>query len=185
MISKMPPPEASTGRRPRSRRRTVRIVEPGSTTRTATVSFLITVAAAVLLFVVWRFWRAEEPAVPPLPGPGEITLDWKCPAGHTFGAPAQVEPHPCTLCGHPAYPFGVWKCEEDGEFEVHVRLQLDTQGVLRPLEYRILPHGEWGLAGETLACPVCGKHLKRKIQDPLKDLLRRKKKRGTTPPRGG
>ena len=181
----MPTPEARVDRWPRSPRRTVRIIGPRSTTRTATVSFLITAAAAVLLFVIWRFWGTEEPVLPLLRGPGELTLDWMCEAGHTFRAPGQVEPHPCTSCGLPAYPFGTWRCTEHGEFEILVRLQLDAHEVLRPLEYRIFPDGEWAPAGETLKCPVCGKHLKRKFRDPLGDLPRRKKKRSTTSPRGG
>ena len=116
---------------------------------------------------------------------GELTLDWKCEAGHTFRAPGQVEPHPCTSCGRPAYPFGTWRCLQHGEFEVLVHLQLDAQGILHPWEYRILPDGEWAPAGETLKCPVCGERLKRKFRDPLGDLPRRKKKRSTTSPRSG
>ena len=181
----MPSPEAKADRRPRSRRRTVRIVEPRSTTRTATLSFLITVAAAVFLFVVWRFSQTEEVVLPALRGPGEVTLDWRCVAGHTFRAPGQVEPHPCVVCGRPAYPFGIWRCEDHGEFEVIARLQLDAEGVLRPLEFRILPDGEWVPAREILKCPECGERLQRQLRDPLGDLPRRKKTRGMTPPRGG
>ena len=181
----MPSSEARSDRRPRSRGRTVRIVEPRSTTRTATLSFLIAAAAAVFLFVVWRFWRTEEVIVPALRGPGEVTLDWKCLAGHSFRAPGQVEPHPCVVCGRPAYPFGIWKCEEHGEFEVIARLQLDAGEVLRPLEFRILPDGDWVPASEILECPECGERLTRKLRDPLGDLPQPRRKRGLTPPRGG
>ena len=86
---------------PRTRRRTVRIVESRSTTRTAVVSFLITAAAAMFALVIWLSLR---PAV--VEGPihrvlQEVDLDWRCDAGHAWRAKGQIEPRVCMTqdCG--------------------------------------------------------------------------------------
>ena len=180
----MPSREAQVDRGPRSRRRTVRIVESRSTSRTATVSFLVTAAAAVLLFVIWRFWRADE-IMPPEPRPlSQVTWKWECDAGHTFRASAHAEPRACPRCGRPAYPVDTWRCEEHGEFKVAVRFRRDAAGGLHPLEYRVADE-DWTPAADGPYCPRCGRLLNHKPKDPFEDIPRTKKKKAVEPTRGG
>ena len=179
----MPAREAKVDRGPRSRRRTVRIVDSRSASRTATVSFLVTAAAAVLLFVVWRFWRADE-IVPPTARPLEqVTWKWKCEEGHYFPAIAHAEPRACPRCGRPAYPMDIWRCPEHGEFEVLVRFRVGEGKTLQPLEYQVAD-GDWTVAADGPRCPQCGRALEHKPRDPFADMPRAKKKRFIEPTRG-
>ena len=90
-----------------------------------------------------------------------MTLDWKCLAGHSFRAPGQVEPHPCVVCGSPAYPFGIWECEE------HARELYQHLGFVRTWRGNKVPR--WAEACvERVECePKCPQHIE--IRGKLKE----------------
>ena len=177
--------EAKLRRAPRSRRRTVRIVDTHSSSRTATVSFLILAAVALLAFGGWRYWQTEEPA-PALQRPlTEVRLPWQCGRGHSFEAAGRVEPRSCPVCGRQSYIVNQWECKEHGRFDVAVRLRLDADGMVVPDSYRI-GMGKWVPAGEEIGCPRCGKPLRHRARDPYESKIRRKeRRRGGAPSRGG
>ncbi len=180
----MPRFEAKARRTPRSRRSTVRIVDRRSPSRTALISLLVTGAAAVLLIVVWRFWRTDVPASAVQRQIWEVTLDWRCEALHPFRDVGAVGARPCPRCGRPAYPIGTWSCEDHGDIEAAVRFQTDESGQWTPSEYR-LDGTEWGEAVEVLRCPKCDSELRRKREDPLENLPRPRKRRLPGKRRGG
>ncbi|MCH8146533.1 MAG: hypothetical protein IH987_00845 [Planctomycetes bacterium] len=171
---------------PRSRRRTVRIVEPRSTTRTAVVSFLITAAAAMFALVIWLSLRpavVEGPVRRVLP---EVDLDWRCDAGHAWRARGQIEPRVCMTkdCDRDMWPAARWSCENHHKFHVATRLELDASGFPGPVEFRLRGH-KWVVAGDPLVCPKCSKFLREDVRDPLADVKRRKRRSAPPPKRGG
>ncbi len=86
------------GRTYTARRRTVRIVKQRRATRTAAVSLLIVALPAMVLFLVWRFWQADEEVPTFTRGVADVVLDWKCEKGHRFKARGQAAPRKCPTC---------------------------------------------------------------------------------------
>lgn len=173
----MSPLEGRSARAGRRRRRTVRIVQPRSSYRPATISFLVVGSAAIILLLVWRFWQGEaiEPAYQRRLS--EIRLDWRCDAGHEFRAAGQVGTHPCTKCEAPAYPVDTYECKVHGPRKVAVKLKLHADGLPHPSEFRVV--GErWEPAEGGAHCPRCGRMLSRVRKDPFTATMKGRKKSG-------
>lgn len=173
----MSPHEANVAGAPRTRRRTVRIVESRSATRTAVVSFLITAAAAMFVLVIWLSLRpavAEGPVQRKL---REVDMDWRCDAGHAWRAKGQIGPRVCQTkdCGRDMWPAAPWSCENHHKVDVAVRLELDALERPRPVEFRIRGH-DWVAAGDPLVCTKCSKLLREVVRDPLEPVKRRKRR---------
>lgn len=180
----MSPHEANVPGAPRTRRRTVRIIEPRSATRTAVVSFLIMAAAAMFALVVWLSLHPTVEEGPVQRKLVDVDLDWRCDAGHAWRLTGQIEPRICPTkdCGRDMWPAARWSCENHHKFDVAVRLQLDAIGLPRPLEFRLRGH-DWVVAGDPLVCPKCSKMLRQVVRDPL-EVVKRRKRRSTPAKRG-
>lgn len=148
-----------------ARRRKVRIVKPRRSTRAATISLASVALAAVVFFLIWRFWEEEEPAPIFRRGLPDVVLDWKCESGHTFKARGQVAPRACPTCRRPAFPVGTYHCPKHGAFELTIRYA-DEDGVARPVEYRIAG-GKWIPVSDGARCPRCSTPLERRPKDPF------------------
>ena len=186
----MPVSEANVPGAPRTPRRTVRIVETGSASRTAVISFLITAAAAVLALMIWLSLRTpiEEPAVQR--GLAEISLDWRCQSGHYLRAwPGQIGPRTCERCREARkadtdmWPIATWSCENNHKHDVAVLLELNPEGKPVPVEFR-LRNRDWVAAGIEQNCPRCGKPLGERVRDPLGEFIKRPAKRPNPQSRG-
>ncbi len=159
--------------RPSRPRRTVRIVKPRWISRTTTVSLLIVSAAALSLFVMWRFSRAEETVEPVIRTLRDVGFDWKCEAGHSFYESGQAGARACIKCGRPAYPVDEYKCSIHGRYPVSVRFVIDSDGKPRVSELRQCKGvdasrwGQWVFATDGVLCPRCGRKLVRPRRDPL------------------
>lgn len=180
----MSPHEANVPGAPRIRRRTVRIVESGSGTRTAVVSFLITAAAAMFALVIWLSLRPAVEEGPIQRVLTEVDLDWRCDAGHAWRMTGQIEPRVCPNkdCGRDMWPAARWSCENHHKFDVAVRLELDAGGLPRPVEFRLRGH-DWIVSGDPLVCPKCSKLLRQDDRDPF-EVVKRRKRRSTPAKRG-
>ncbi len=161
----------------RPRRRTVRIITRRGPSRAATISLVVAVAVAALLFFVWRFWHKEDNVSVYVRTIRDVELDWRCDAGHLFRSLGQVEPRPCWMCGETAYPVTRYHCSAHGSFEVAVRFAEDAEGVAKPDQLR-LPGRDWVGADPGLKCPRCSKALvRRQAQDPIAAIKRGKKRK--------
>lgn len=182
----MSPHEANVPGAPRARRRrrTVRIVESRSGTRTAVVSFLITAAAAMFALVIWLSLRPAVEEGPVRRVLTDVDLDWRCDAGHAWGMKGQIEPRVCQTkgCGRDMWPAARWACENHHKFDVAVRLELDGEGLPRPVEFRLRGH-DWVVAGDPLVCPKCSKLLRQVVRDPY-EVVKKRRRRPTPAKRG-
>ena len=177
----MSPHEANVAGAPRARRRTVRIVEPRSATRTAVISFLITAVAAMFALVIWLSLRSPVEEGPVQRVLTEVDVDWRCDAGHAWREKGQIEPRDCQTkdCECVMWPAAPWSCENHHRFHGAVRLELDAMGLPRPVEFRLRGH-DWVVAGDPLVCPKCSKLLKEVVGDPLEVVKRRKRRSAPT-----
>ena len=158
-------------------RRTVRIITRRGPSRAATISLVVAVAAAALLFFVWRIWQKEDDVSVYVRTIRDVELDWRCEGGHLFRSLGQVEPRPCWMCGETAYPVTQYHCSVHGSFEVDVRFAENADGVATPEQLR-LPGGGWVRADPGLKCPRCGKKLvRRQAEDPIAAIKRGKKRK--------
>ncbi len=180
----MSPHEANVPGAPRKRRRTVRIVEPRSATRSAVVSFLIMAAAAMFALVIWLSLHPTVEEGPVQRKLADVDLDWRCDAGHAWRLTGQIEPRVCPAkdCGRDMWPAARWSCENHHKIDVAVRLELDAMGLPRPVEFRLRGH-DWVVASDSLVCPKCSKLLRQVVRDPLA-VVKRRKKRSTPAKRG-
>lgn len=164
---------------PVRRRSTVRIVKPRGS-RATTISALVTVATAAVLFFVWRFWEDDEKLLVIRRSLQDVRLEWKCDAGHRFHAQGQPNPRFCPRCGRPSYPVGTYRCTEHGGFDVLVRYTVTQDGLEKPSEFRVDGSG-WGPPETALVCPKCQRPLRRDRPNPLEGSVRNKKIRRREP----
>lgn len=166
--------EAKVAGAPRTHRKTVRIVESRSGSRTAAISFLITAAVAVLAIVVWVSTRetVEAPAVQRLLH--EVILDWRCDNGHTLTYPGRIGPRHCEKCQGEMWPIATWSCENHHSHRVAVRLEIGPDGKPGPTEFR-LRRRNWVPAGTVLNCPRCGQPLMPRVRDPYAGFPRKRR----------
>ncbi len=167
-----PDPKADV---PVRRRPTVRIIKPRGS-RATTISILVTVATAAVLFFVWRFWHEDEKLLVTRRSLEDVRLEWKCDAGHRFSAQGQPNPRACPRCGRPAYPVGTYRCPEHGALDVRVRYAVTPDGLETPSEFRV-EGGDWGPPETALICPICKRPLRRERKNPLEADARNKKTR--------
>jgi len=111
----------------------------------------------------------------------EISLSWKCEAGHTFRALGNIEGGTCPKCGAIAYPTEPFECKQHGTFAVSAKFELSDSGKPKVSQYRVLPR-EWVAAEVGPKCPKCLEPLDRRPRDPLAG-VERPKRREVRPPR--
>jgi hypothetical protein len=112
--------------------------------------------AAVLVFLLWRFWRPEETLPVRQRSLSEVEFVYRCEKKHTFTAMGQVEPRECPLCGQPAHPVVKYECPIHGEFDVAIRF-----GDAGKVTHLRLPGRDWVTVEKGLRCPRCNAILER------------------------
>ena len=162
MISK----HARSGSEKQIRKRRVKVVRKHTNVHTAALSLLVVFLAAAISFGVWRSLRGSEPASAVQRGLEDIEFTWKCPDNHRFGAYGMVGSRPCPVCGEPAYVVDMYLCEDHGLFEVWLRFGEDWAPMNNVFELKC-GDGEWVHSSEGLACPKCGKSLRKAPRDAL------------------
>ena len=152
----------------RSPRHKVRIREPRALSPTAKLSLMLAFGAAVLVFVLLRFWQPDEIVVPSKRGLEDVEFVYKCERNHTFREFAQAGPRTCPTCGQPAYPLSEYEysCETHGRFEVMFLFGVGADGKLKTT-HRRLPGRDWVAVDKPLSCPRCNRVLKRLPEVPL------------------
>jgi hypothetical protein len=159
-------------------RRRVRIVTRRRPPRAAMASLVLAITAAVLLPVVWRFWKAEVVVSPPDTGIATKELEWKCDSGHYFRASGHsfndeglTAHRACWVCDRPAFPVTEVVCAVHGPVEVRVRLSAGDGAATRISRLRLAGR-EWVSAEKGVRCARCSRPL-RYTRDPLRGFRRR------------
>jgi hypothetical protein len=143
----------------------VRIKQHTPQRRTALMSLLTAAAAAVMILVGWRLWRADQPPPPTQRGIADVRVMWECPSGDRFEAPGSCERLACPDNSEPADILLTCRCPEHGTVEVFVRYECDASGraTLSRVRYR---DGAWSTPQGGVRCPVCDRRIPAHPGDP-------------------
>ena len=160
--------------RGRSSRHKVRIVKRRRISRTAILSAVLGLLAAVSLPLLWFIGR--PPPKREIPEMDSRDWVWKCDAGHTFRAGFRNATSLCFRCDKPAYPIGWYTCPVHGSFEVAGKFERGADGKMSVTKVRLI--GRSWVTQEELECPRCDRRLLYKGRDPLERTRRMKKQGG-------
>ena len=155
---------------PPSQRHSVRIVRRRTPTQAATLSLAITAVAAAALYLTWLAWRVvETPRAVSDQVVRDLTLLYRCEAGHSFEAAARVDPYGCPTCGKPSYAAAKFSCPTHGETWTKVKFKSSAASGFRAAAYSAAGEG-WIPADLPLPCPQCGQTMTRSLDRDLDEL---------------
>jgi len=125
------------------------------------ISFGGTVVAALAILVIWHFWPTPTVHMAHQRGLQDVTVQWQCPARHTFEALGSTEPRSCPICSQPADVVMEYQCPEHGGIKVFLRYRTSEDGRAMPDRYSF--DGQtWQQIEGDLLCPQCTLPITRK-----------------------
>ena len=134
----------------------VKVRERKPQRKTALVSLIMAVVAALLTFAGWRAWQADKSAVAKQRDIRDVVVTWECPSGERFEAPGGCVPLPCPQEGQTADIVLLCECPQHGQFECYARYQPDEAWRARLSEARFRD-GPWEPVDDGICCPQCGR----------------------------
>lgn len=134
----------------------VKIKEHKLQRKTALMSLIVALAAALSTFVGWRVWREEKVAAARQRDITDVIVTWECPSGYRFEGPGGCTPLPCEQEGEVADIVLTCECPRHGRFEAYVRYEPDETGRARLSEVRF-DGGPWEPVEDGVRCPRCGR----------------------------
>jgi hypothetical protein len=133
-----------------------KVITDSGQQRAALLSMLVASGAALIMVTAW-YALAGPPAPQAVQRSiNDVTLEWRCAAGHRFSAAGSLSDRPCTQCGEPACALVTYLCPTHGVLELEVRFGPPRRGQWPTVLAVRSEGGEWHKIDRSIACPQCG-----------------------------